>query len=133
MTGTRNSVVMLKLAVLLGMVAALATGGTSFAAPGIPNFPNIGGDWSHIDINRKIGGKWHTLTLDRGRIIQVTTTQLNLREPDGTVAQIPLTPSAIVRIYSLPGSIYQLRRGMNAMTMRIDGGPAVRIKVAARL
>jgi hypothetical protein len=73
------------------------------------------------------------LTLDRGRILQVTGTQLNLREPDGTVAQIPLTPSAIVRINSFPGSIYQLRRGMNAMTMRIDGGPAVRIKVAARL
>jgi hypothetical protein len=133
MTGTRNSVGMLKFAVLLGMVAALVTGGTSIAAPGVPNFPNIGGDWSHIDINRKIGGKWHTLTLDRGRIIQVTGTQLNLREPDGTVAQIPLTPSAIVRINSFPGSIYQLRRGMNTMTMRIDGGPAVRIKVAARL
>ena len=63
----------------------------------------------------------------------MTSTQLNLREPDGTVAQIPLTPSALVRVYSAPGSIYQLRRGMNAMTMRIDGGPAVRIKVAARL
>jgi hypothetical protein len=26
-------------------------------------------------------------------------------------------------------SIYALRRGMNAATMRIDGGPAVRIRV----
>ena len=41
----------------------------------------------------------------------------------------PLLPAAIVRISSYPGTIYQLRRGMSAMTMRIDGGPAVRIKV----
>jgi hypothetical protein len=128
MTAKRNSVVVLKFLVLIGLVAALATGGTSFAA-GVPPFPNISGDWSHIDINRKIGGKWHTLTLDRGRVIQVNGTQLNLREADGTVAQIPLTPAALVRVYSAPGSIYLLRRGMYAMTMRIDGGPAVRIKV----
>jgi hypothetical protein len=133
MIGKRNSVSMLRLAVLVGLVTALATGGAHAAGPSVPNFPNIGGGWSHIDINRKIGGKWHTLTLDRGRIIQVTTTQLNLREGDGTVAQIPLTPAALVRIYTATGSIYELRRGMNAMTMRIDGGPAVRIKVVARL
>jgi len=119
---------MRKLVVLVGLIAMLATGATSTAAA-VPGFPNIPGTWSHIDINRKLGGKWHTLTLDRGRIAQVTATQLTLREADGTVAEIPLTPAAIVRISSYPGTIYQLRRGMNAMTMRIDGGPAVRIKV----
>jgi hypothetical protein len=118
--------------VLIAMLAVSATG-TAATSGGVPPFPNIPGTWSHIDINRKIGGKWHTLTLDRGRIIQVTTTQLNLREGDGTVAQIPLTPAALVRIFTATGSIYELRRGMNAMTMRIDGGPAVRIKVVARL
>jgi hypothetical protein len=116
------------LVALVVLVVALSTGVAGAASP-VPTFPNVPGSWSHIDINKKIGKKWHTLTLDRGRIIQVTTTQMNLREADGTVAEIPLTPAAIVRINRVPASIYQLRRGMNAMTMRIDGGPAVRINV----
>lgn len=122
---------MAKFVVLLGLVLALATGGISSAAA-VPQFPKISGNWSHVDLNRKIAGKWHTLTLDRGRIAQVTPTQLNLREADGTVAQIPLTPAALVRINAFAGSIYELRRGMNAMTMRIDGGPAVRVKASGR-
>jgi hypothetical protein len=141
MTDTGEHVAMRKLVVLIGLLGMLAISTTSTAAPSVrtvprasvPGFPNIPGNWSHIDINRKIGGKWHTLSLDRGRIVQVNTTQLTLREADGTMPQIPLTPSAIVRLYSFPGTIYQLKRGMNAMTMRIDGGPAVRIKVAAKL
>ena len=128
MTRTRNSVGMRKLVVLMGLLAMLASS-TAGTAASVPPFPNIPGTWSHIDINRKIGGKWHTLTLDRGRIIQINATQLTLREPDGTTPVIPLTPAAIVRIYTFPASIYELRRGMFAMTMRIDGGPAVRIRV----
>ena len=119
---------MRKLVVLMGLLAMLAIGTTSTAAT-VPPFPNIPGAWSHIDINRKIGGKWHTLSLDRGRITQVTSTQLTLREGDGTFAEIPLTSAAIVRIYGFPGTTSQLRRLMVATTMRIDGGPAVRIKV----
>lgn len=128
MTGTRNSVSMRKLVVLMGLLAMLAIGTTGTAAA-VPPFPSIPGAWSHIEINRKIGGKWHTLSLDRGRATQVTPTQLTLREGDGTFAEIPLTSAAIVRIYGVPATIYQLRRGMAVMTMRIDGGPAVRIKV----
>jgi hypothetical protein len=119
---------MRKLVVLMGLLAMLALSAASTAAT-VPPFPNIPGSWSHIDINRKIGGKWHTLTLDRGRVTQVNTTQLTLREADATVQQIPLTPSALVRMYGYPASIYDLHRGMVATTMRIDGGPAVRIKV----
>jgi hypothetical protein len=122
---------MRKLVVLVGLVAMLATGAASTAAA-VPGFPNIPGTWSHIDINRKIGGKWHTLSLDRGKITQVNATQVTLREADGTVAVVPLTPSTIVKLYRFSGTIYQLKRGMNAMTMRIDGGPAVRVKVALR-
>jgi len=88
---------MRKLAVLIvGSGSHFGRGGR--AAPGIPPFPTVPGNWSHIDINRKIGRNWHTLTLDRGKITQVNAVQLTLREPDGTVTVIPLTPQAIVRI-----------------------------------
>jgi len=123
---------MRKLVVLAGLVAMLAISATSTAAP-VPPFPNIPGNWTHVDINVQIGRKPHTLSLDRGRITQVSATQLTLHEndgtPGGTPVVIPLTAFAIVRIYNRPATIYQLRRGMYATTMRIDGGPAVRIRV----
>ena len=129
MTAREQSVAMRKLAVLIVVFGVLTSVGTAGAAPGIPPFPTVPGNWSHIDINRKIGRNWHTLTLDRGKITQVNAAQLTLREPDGTVTVIPLTPQAIVRIRGLDSSIFALRRGMSATTMRIDGGSAVRVRV----
>ena len=129
MTAVDQSTSMRKLAVLIVVLGVLTTVGAAGAASGIPAFPTVPGTWSHVDINRKIGRKWHTLTLDRGRITQVSPTQLTLREPDKSVTVIPLTPQTLVRVYGVDTSIYVLRRGMNAMTMRIDGGPAVRIRV----
>jgi hypothetical protein len=129
MTAREQSEAMRKLAVLIVVLGVLTTIGAAGAAPGIPPFPTVPGNWSHVDINRKIGRKWHTLTLDRGRITQVNATQLTLREPDASFTVIPLTPQTIVRIYGLDTSIFALRRGMSATTMRIDGGPAVRVRV----
>ena len=129
MTARKHSRHMRKLVVLIVVLGVLITVGAAGAASGIPQFPTVPGNWSHVDINRKIGRKWHTLTLDRGRITQVNATQLTLREPDASITVIPLTPQAIVRVYGVDTSIYALRRGMNAATMRIDGGPAVRIRV----
>ena len=128
MTAQEHSRAMRKLVVLIVVLGVLTTVGAAGAAR-IPPFPTVPGTWSHVDINRKIGRKWHTLTLDRGRITQVNTTQLTLREPDASVTIIPLTPQAIVRVFGFDASIYSLRRGMIATTMRIDGGPAVRIRV----
>ena len=122
---------MRKLVVLVVVLGVLTTIGAAGAAAVSRAFPTVPGNWSHVDINRKIGRKWHTLSLDRGRITQVSATQLTLREPDASVTIIPLTPQAIVRVFGSDTSIYALRRGMNATTMRIDGGPAVRIRVVA--
>ena len=102
------------------------------AQPGVPNFPKVPGKWSHVDINLTIRRQPHTITLDRGRIIQISTAQLTLREPDGTQPVIPLTPTAIVMILGRPATIYDLRKKEQVETMRIDGGPAVRIRVTSR-
>jgi hypothetical protein len=125
---------------LLAVVAlVLSLAGSAAAAPrlraaqpGVPNFPKLPGKWSHAEINVTIKGVPHTLTLDRGRIIQISTTQLTLREPDGTTQVIPLTPTAIVVIVGQPATILDLRKKEQAVTMRIDGGPAVRIRVTSR-
>ena len=112
--------------------AAAAAPRPPAAQPGVPNFPKVPGKWSHVDINLTIRRQPHTITLDRGRIIQISTTQLTLREPDGTQPVIPLTPTAIVMILGRPATIYDLRKKEQVETMRIDGGPAVRIRVTSR-
>ena len=116
----------------LAGAAAAAPPRLRAAQPGVPNFPKVPGQWSHVDINLTIRRQPHTITLDRGKIVQVSTTQLTLREPDGTQPVIPLTPQTLVVILGQPATILDLRKKEQAMTMRIDGGPAVRIRVTSR-
>jgi len=130
MTARVQSESVRKLALLVALVTTVvALAATAASAAKIPSFPNIPGNWSHAEINVTINGKPHTLILDRGRIVQLSATQLTLLERDRTKVVEALNPQAIVRIYGYPATIYMLRLGMNAMTMRIDGGPAVRIRV----
>jgi hypothetical protein len=118
---------MRRLLLLIALFALLATAAGAGAAT-VPPFPNLSGAWTHVDINVQIRGKPHTLTLDRGRITQVSATQVTLLERDRSVVVIPLSPLAIVKVDGLVATIRALRRGMTAQTMRIDGGPAVRIR-----
>jgi hypothetical protein len=124
---------MRKFALLIALVGVLATLGATAASAGrgakIPPFPNIPGNWSHAEINVTIDGEPHTLILDRGRIVQVSATQITLFERTGARVVVPVNPQTIVRIFGYPATIYMLRRLMNTWTMRIDGGPAVRLRV----
>jgi hypothetical protein len=123
---------MRRLAVLLFALLSLLASAGSVGAGGVPPFPHLAGNWSHAEINVTIKKEPHTLILDRGRITQVSATQLTLRErAPGPPVIVPLTSSAIVSVNGTSATIYFLRRGMNAQTMRIDGGPAVRIRATS--
>ena len=127
----------MKLLAVVALVLSLAGAAAAAprlraAQPGVPNFPKVPGKWSQVNINLTIRRQPHTITLDRGKIIQVSTTQLTLREPDGTQPVIPITPQTIVVILGQPATTLDLRKKEQAMTMRIDGGPAVRIRVTSR-
>jgi hypothetical protein len=76
----------------------------------------------------KVKRRWHTVIIDLGQITQASPTQVTLRECDGSVQQVPLDAKTIV---SGAGKA-KVRRGLYAETMRIDGGPAVRIRVTLR-
>ncbi len=119
--------------VLATAVVILSLCAGTAAAALVPPFPRIPGTWSHAELNVTIGGVPHTLILDRGRIIQVSSTELKLRERDGSIAVIHLKQSTIVRINGFGATIYDLRRGMRAETMRIDGGAAVRVRATTVL
>jgi hypothetical protein len=115
------------LAVLFAALALTGLAGTALAA-GVPPFPRLPGTWSHAEINVTLNRKPHTLILDRGKITKISGVQLTLRRRDGTVVDIPLSASAVVTLDGYPSTIYSLRRKMNAQTMRIDGGAAVRVR-----
>ncbi len=85
-----------------------------------------------MDINVAIRRVPHTITLDRGRVAQVSPTQIVVRECDGSLWTIPVTSQTIVAILGRPASLFDLRKKEQVETMRIDGGPAVRIRVTSR-
>jgi hypothetical protein len=112
-------------------VASGAPGKGNRATPP-PPFPPIIGVWSHDERNVLIKGKWHTMILDHGRIVKTTAAQLTLREPDGTMATIPLLPKTRIGPPRFAGTPPALRRGLWAIAMRIDDGAAVRVRLMLR-
>lgn len=127
MTASGKSAFMRRLAVLFALLSLLASSGSA-GAGGVPPFPHLAGNWSHAEINVTIKHEPHTLILDKGKIAQVNGTQLTLKEAKGVTQVIPINAQTIVNIRGSAATIYFLRRGMTAQTMRIDGGPAVRIR-----
>ena len=120
----------MRIAVLLStlflLVPAVATAGRGTPPP--PPFPKIPGQWSHVEINVTIRRVPHTVTLDRGRITQASPTQLTLREADGSTAVIPVDQNTLVVVNGLASLTADLKKRMNVETMRIDNGPAVRVR-----
>ncbi len=119
---------------ILAVFALLAGGAGAAQAKGgqPPQIPTVPGNWSHAEINVKIRGVPHTLILDRGRITQVSATQLTLREPDGSVVAVPMSPSTLIVFRGFGPRPVFLRRGLYAVAMRIDEGAAVRVRVTRR-
>jgi hypothetical protein len=97
-----------------------------------PPFPTIVGVWSHDERNVLIKGTWHTMILDHGRIVKSNGSQLTLREPDGTMATIALGPKTKVSPLRYASTPPAFRRGLWAITMRIDDGAAVRLRLMLR-
>ena len=123
---------MRRLAVLLASLSLLASAGAAAGAGGAPpQIPRIPGTWSHAEINVKIKRQPHTLILDRGRVVQVTTSELTLREGAGGDTVIPVDAETIVTLDGRHASITDLRRRMFATTLRVDGGDAVRVRATS--
>ncbi len=123
---------MRRLAVILASLSLMASAGVAAGAGGgPPQIPRIPGTWSHAEINVRIQKQPHTLILDRGRVVQVTTSQLTLREGAGGDTVIPVDAETIVTLDGRRASIADLRRRMFATTMRIDGGDAVRVRATS--
>jgi hypothetical protein len=115
------------IAVTAACSLALAAGSASGAGGGV-----MPAGWTHAEINYAVGRVPHTLILDRGRVAAVTPTSLTLREQDGSMVQIGLSSSTQVIVNGQPGQLSNIRRFANAVTQRIDGGPATQVRVTFR-
>jgi hypothetical protein len=116
-------------ALLLGTAGAGATSSAGIGAGGLP------AGWTHAEINVFVNRTAHTLIFDRGRVTAASAGGMSLREQDGTVQQIAVSPSTQVVANGAPGSVSLIRPGETAVTERIDGGPAtsVRLTIPPRL
>jgi len=96
---------------------------------------NLPAGWTHAEINYAVNHVPHTLVLDRGKVTAASTSSLTLREADGSSVQIALVPDTQVVVNGHLGQVTDIRRGANATTQRIDGGPArlVNVKIPPRL
>ena len=122
------------IATLVASSAGVASGahGRGNGATPPPPFPTIVGVWSHDERNVLIKGKWHTMILDHGRVVKSSLRQITLREPDGTVAAIDLSPKTKISPVRFAQTRPAFRRGLWAITMRIDDGAAVRLRLMLR-
>ncbi|HWJ32916.1 MAG TPA: hypothetical protein VNR59_11295 [Gaiellaceae bacterium] len=111
-------------------LAGPGNGGGNGRGP-VPPFPQLSGNWTHVEMNVTIKRAAHTLILDRGRIVQISPSQLTVHERDGTTVVIPLSAQTIVTQGNADHSatFTTIRKGRNAMVMRIDGGAAVRVRI----
>jgi hypothetical protein len=130
MTGSgKDAHTVKKLAALVVLALALAAQAAAAPKPKTPGFPPLPKGWSHADVNVTIDGQSHTLELDRGIVTRVTQTDLRLRERDATVADIALTRSTILVLVGKKNKANDgIVPGMVAWTLRVDGGPAVRVR-----
>jgi hypothetical protein len=130
MTGAGKDVhTVKKLAALIVLALALAATAAAAPKPKTPGFPPLPKGWSHAEVNVTIDGQSHTLELDRGVVTRATPVAVRMHERDDTVVDVALTRSTVVVLVGKRGKPNDgIVVGMVAWTLRVDGGPAVRVR-----
>jgi hypothetical protein len=113
----------------------LAASIASLALAAAGSAENLPAGWTHAEINYSVNRVPHTLVLDRGRVTAVSPSSLSIREADGSSVQVALAPDTQIVVDGRPGQLSDIRRGVAAVTQRVDGGAArlVRVHVPPRL
>jgi len=70
--------------------------------------------------------------IDRGTIRDKSGGALTLRERDGTVVTIPVSPAAAITVGGRPVGFGQLRRGMTATVIWDGASPAFEVRATRR-
>ena len=116
---------------IVAIVSVVLTTAAAAGAAAGPRFPGLppGTNWSHAEVNVIVRHQPHTLVYDRGRIQSLSGTTLTLRELDGSLVTVEVSPTAVVTIDGQMGSLSGVRLPAAAVTLRVDGAAAVRVAV----
>ncbi len=114
-------------ALAIGVAAALAA---SSALPGDSELPRalFGQKMARAEVVVVIAGVVHDYRVDQGRVRLNRLQELVIRERDGTVQTVPVSPNARVTLDGAPSSLAALRRGMAVLTLRDGDTPAVVVR-----
>jgi hypothetical protein len=80
----------------------------------------------------KDAGVLHVYRVDRGVIRSKAPGQLALRERDGTLVTVAVSPTATITLNGRVASFAQLRRGMVATVIREGDAPATEVRATGR-
>ncbi|MFN2467770.1 MAG: hypothetical protein ABR521_06525 [Gaiellaceae bacterium] len=119
-----------------GLALALAVGAVAVAASPPPGKSLgeyfLGPKLARAEVVLVINGQVHDFRIDRGRIKSFTQAGLELRQLDGTIQLVPVSPDAVIEG---PGGRRigpaQLRRGLVVVTIRDGDAPAERVVVVS--
>ena len=85
--------------------------------------------WSHAEINLILKKVPHTVIYDHGRVLNVSPSAITLREVDGSLVTLPMDGNTVIRSQGQPMAAGAIRKGMGATSIRVDGGPAVLLRL----
>ena len=119
---------------LTGRVGAAATAALALAGPATAASPaaSLPPGWSHAAVN-VVGprGQAHTIVYDRGKVTAVGSLTLTLVESDGSTVTVSIASNATVKLDGATATLAQVQPGDNAMTVGIDGAPAIQLQATA--
>jgi hypothetical protein len=116
-------------AMLLLVNAVLLAASPGLALPGSLAGYFFGPKLVRADVVIKEAGVVHVYRIDRGTIrSKLGGNVLELRERDGTIVPIPVSPAAAITIGGRPASFAMLRRGMVATVIRDGDAPAIEVR-----
>lgn len=85
----------------------------------------FGSNLVRADIALVVQGSLHLFRVERGRLVKpVGVDSITVRERDGSVVDIPVSPSAFVRINNRPATLTALKRRHVVTTIRDGDSPA---------
>jgi hypothetical protein len=113
---------------LLVVNAVLLVAQPGLALPGNLGNYFFGPKLVRAEVLVRDGGALHVYRVDRGVIRGKAPGELVLREGDGTLVTIAVSPSAAITFRGRPAVFNQLRRGMVATVIREGDAPAVEVR-----
>ena len=92
----------------------------------------LGPETVRLEVVRVARGAIQDFRLDRGSVRAASATSVTLKERDGLVERVGLSPGSRIRLDGRPTGFWALKRGMEATTIRRGDGPAQTVEAFSR-